>query len=146
MIELAINSHIPDEILQSQEIKLLWTETTVGCWVINDIVSAKRELGEGFIENAVVLCALDTRKAQDGMDRAVQLVKESIARFDEQARVVERTFCDLDDFSINVVGNTEYFLLVKGEKEKEVAGQQSVGDQVRKVVENCKCIITRSLS
>jgi len=47
------------------------------------------------------------------MDRGVQLVKESIARFDEQARVVERKFCD--DFGISVAGNTEHDLLVKSE-------------------------------
>jgi hypothetical protein len=36
--------------------------------MINDIVSAKKELGEGFVENAVALGALETRNAQDGMD------------------------------------------------------------------------------
>jgi Terpene synthase family 2, C-terminal metal binding len=45
MIQLAIKSHLPTEILQSQEIELLWRETSVGTWLVNDIVSAKKELG-----------------------------------------------------------------------------------------------------
>jgi hypothetical protein len=139
MIELAIDSHIPTEILQSQEIVSLWRETTINTWMVNDLVSAKKELGEGFIENAVALLAIETWKAQDGMDRAVQLVKESTARFEEQARAVERKFCGLPKRSMN-----EDDLSVKNET--EIAGQQIVSDQVRKFVENCRAIITGSLS
>jgi len=144
MIELAINSHLPTEILQSREIELLWTETTVGTWLVNDIVSAKKELGEGFVENAVALSAIETRSAQDGMDRVIQLVKDSTARFDELARIVERKFCDPKNLSTHTARDTDS-LMIKGENE-ELARQQNVSGQVRKFVESCKCIITGSLS
>ena len=144
MIELAINSHIPTEILQSEEMELLCRETTIGTWIVNDIVSAKKELGEGFIENAVPLCAIETGKAQDGMDRTVQVVKESTARFEELAGAVEKKFCAQDNVITNGASNTESDLLMTGEK--GAAGQESTSEQVRKFVESCKCIIIGSLS
>jgi hypothetical protein len=74
----------------------------------------------------------------------VQLVKESIARFEERATAVERKFCGTDNLSINGASNTEPLRM--SEKGKELAGQQNVSDQVRKFVESCNCIITGSLS
>ena len=144
MIELAIDSHIPTEILQSQEIVSLWRETTINTWMVNDIVSAKKELGEGFIENAVALLAIDTGKAQNGMDRAIQLVKESTARFDELARAVVRKFCDPAKFSVNEVSIMKDDLAVKDDS--VVAAHESVNSQVKKFVENCRTISTGSLS
>ena len=47
MIEFAIGSNIPDHIMESQEMQDLWTETTVLTWLTNDLISAKKELGEG---------------------------------------------------------------------------------------------------
>lgn len=128
MIELAIGSHLPDEILESEEIKALWKETVVGTWMVNDIVSAKKELGEGFVENAVALGALETGKAQDGMDKAVRLAKESSERFEEQARKVETRFRDLE------------------EQTNDATINQNSRDEIRKFVESCKCILTGSLS
>jgi hypothetical protein len=128
MIELAIDSHLPDEVLESEEIKALWKETVIGSWVVNDILSAKKELGEGFVENAVALGALETMNAQDGMDRAVRLAKESVERFEEQTRKVEQRYQDLDDGGETAISKPK------------------LRDEVRKFVENCKCILTGSLS
>ena len=55
MVEQAINCHLPNEIIESEEIGLLWRETAINLLMVNDPVSAKKELGEGFIENAVAL-------------------------------------------------------------------------------------------
>lgn len=125
MIELAINSHLPAYILQSQEIQLLWRETRIGSWLVNDILSSKKEMGEGSIENAVALGAIETPNAQDGMDRTVQLVKESTARFEEQVKEVEKKFGIPDDSSVR-------------------EGDDSVG--LKEFVVSCKCIITGSLA
>jgi Terpene synthase family 2, C-terminal metal binding len=128
MIELAIDSYLLDEVLESEEIKLLWKETVVGTWMVDDIVSAKKELGEGFVENAIALGALETRNAQDGMDRAVQLARESAQRFEEQVGKVEARFRLVDK---------------EGE---EATTKQNLRDEVRKFVESCKFILTGSLS
>lgn len=128
MIELAIDSHLPDEILESEEIKVFWEETVVGSWIVNDIVSAKKELSEGFIENAVALGALETGNAQDGMDRAVRLAKESTERFEEQERKLKTRFRDMS------------------EQGREATMKQNLVDEVSKFAESCKCILTGSLS
>jgi hypothetical protein len=47
MIELAIGSNIPEHTIESKEMQDLWTETTVLTWLTNDMISAKKELGEG---------------------------------------------------------------------------------------------------
>lgn len=143
MVELAIDSHLPTEILQSQEIELLWKETTIGCWLVNDIVSSKKELNEGFIENAVALLAIETRKAQNGMDKVVELVKESVARFEEQARKVEIRLCGIG----NPGRDRDMELLYKStENEESLFGQDIIINQVRKFIKSCRCLSTGSLA
>ena len=74
------------------------------------------------------------------MDRAVQLVTESIARFEDFASTVERKFCS----SIMKRSGAEHPLSKIGEQ--EAAGLQNISDRVRKFVENCKTISTGSLT
>lgn len=93
LIELSIETHIPSDILDSPEMQRLWMQTTSANYLANDIVSAKKELGEGFVENAVALHAIETLNAQDGLNKSVELVKEAIADFDRVAKIVEDKFC-----------------------------------------------------
>lgn len=131
MIEYAMESDIPESIIRRHEMQQLCTETVVICWLTNDIVSAKKELGEGFIENAVALGALDTRKAQIGMDRTVRLVQGAITRFNYNAELVEKIFCSpgkFDEGSLNC--------------REDIHLSQQVSDFVK----SCKCLVTGSLS
>ena len=47
IIELSIGSNIVEHIMKSKEMQDLWTETTVLTWLTNDLISAKKEMGEG---------------------------------------------------------------------------------------------------
>ena len=143
MIELASNLHLPDYIVNSPEVQDLWRETTVNCWLANDILSAKKEMNEGFIENAVVLLARETEKAQDGMDATVQMLVESIARFDGLAKVVEGKFCGDDRTTAGELRNGD-------RKSEDVNGTlkdsaDTIAYQFRRFVEGCRCLATGSL-
>lgn len=137
MIEFAIESNIPEGIMQSLEMRQLWTETTVICWLMNDMISAKKELGEGFIENAVALGAIDTNSAQDGMNRTFGLVKDAISRFEEKADMVKEKFCtegETNDGALN------------GKKKTEKASGNRVHQEVGDFIKSCQCIVTGALS
>lgn len=133
MIELAIGSHLPEEVLDSEEMKLLCKQTVVVSWLVNDIVSAKKELSEGFIENAVPLLAIESGNAQDGMDNTVGFAKQAVARFEELALNAERKFCSLveDEMAMSEWGR---------------ASPETLAAEVSKFIESCKCIMTGALS
>ena len=138
MVELAVDIALPDEMIDSEEVQGLWHETVVAVWLTNDILSAKKELGEGFVENAVALLARETAKAQDGMDSTVQLVKQAIERFDDMARAVEEKFAKPFDVTTN------------GDRRIQQTGgvgntHRTRGQDVRRFVESCKCLATGSL-
>ena len=101
---------------------------------MNDITSAKKELGEGFIENAVALGATDTGRVQDGMNRTVGLVKEAVSRFEEKATRIKEKFC--------IEGETKDSALNGEEQVQRVR----VSQEVRDFIKSCQCIVTGSLS
>ena len=146
MVELEIGSELPEEVLASEEMLGVWRETVVACWLTNDVVSAKKELAEGFVENAVALLGAETGRAQDGMDRTVGLVREAVARFEECARRVEDRFCGEsggDGYSTSI-GEGDLVVEETLGKGKDI--HPSVSEQVKQFVESCKCIVTGSLS
>jgi hypothetical protein len=133
MIEFAIESNIPEDIMQSLEIRQLWTETTVICRLMNDMISAKKELGEGFIENTVALGAIDTNSAQDGMNRAFSLVKDAVSRFEEKADMVKEKFCTEGETNDGVLNS-------------ERKTQKAVHQEVEDFIKSCQSIVTGALS
>ena len=54
MIEFATESRNSENVMHSKEMQDLWTETTVLTWLTNDLISAKKELGEGTLSDVVV--------------------------------------------------------------------------------------------
>ena len=63
LAEFSMGLAVPAHIVESEGMQRLWTEAMVISWLDNDTVSAKKELAEGFVENAVALAALDVRNA-----------------------------------------------------------------------------------
>jgi len=58
---------------------------------INDILSARKELGGGFTENLVALYSGPTHSAQEGIDASVRFLKETMERLEDSiARVMRR--------------------------------------------------------
>ena len=141
--ELASDLHLPEYVVNSPEVQDLWRETTVNCWLANDILSAKKEMNDGFIENAVVLLSRETGSVQDAMDATVQMLVESIARFDGLAKDVEGKFCGDDRTTAGELRNGD-------RKSEDVNGTlkdsaDTIAYQVRKFVQGCRCLATGSL-
>ena len=137
MIEYAMELDIPKDTTQSQEAQQLCTDTVLITWLMNDILSARKELEQGFVENAVALCARDSKKAQDGMDRTVGLAKAAILGFERRVTQFEKRFYTIVDKTSG--------LATVDENEKSGSHQES-NRQIEEFVRGCRCIVTGSLS
>ena len=135
LVEFSMELTIPASIMESREMQRLWTETTVMSWLDNDIVSAKKELGEGFIENAIALAAVDSRKAQDGLDRTFGLIGAAKRRFEELNRLLLEKFATL--------GETSRDLNAGVEENHDVTPK--IARQLRDFIRSCQCMVTGSL-
>lgn len=140
MIELQIDAELPAEIIESTELQQLWRETVVLVWLTNDIVSAKKELAEGFVENLVALLSIETGKAQDGIDRTMDLVHASVKRLNEIAKVIDEKFGSLSEAGVNLKKSDN------GVKAAPDRSSKTVGEQVKLFVEACQLLVTGSLS
>lgn len=86
MIEFANDLRLPDEIMDSREVRQVYEAEAHVQWLTNDIVSVHKEMRQGFVENLVVLLA--DGDAQRGMDRTVDLLREAKARLDDTSAVL----------------------------------------------------------
>lgn len=86
LIEFANGLQLPDEIMESVEVRELYQATAKVQWVTNDLVSVNKEIQHGFVENMVVLLA--DGDAQAGVDRTVRVLEEAKARFEEASSVI----------------------------------------------------------
>ena len=148
LIELGIGSSIPADVLNSPEMNDLWFETSCANWITNDILSAKKEMAEDYVENIVPLCAEPTRKCQDGLDRAVVYLEEHLRLFDEKARVLEEKFGNRKERSDDSNGEVNGAASVNGNgitngqhtaaRRRGPAAHMTVAEQVKLFTKNCK--------
>ena len=164
LIELGIGSSLPASVLNSPEMNDLWFETSCANWLTNDVLSAKKELKEEYVENIVPLCAIPSRKCQDGLDRSVQYIEEHLALFEKKARALEERFGGLAEMSEEVEGGDGggggkgrgkvNGAAGEGEGGGEgrwhgrvgPAASMSVGDQVKLFVRSCRLHAAGSLA
>ncbi|KAH8649891.1 isoprenoid synthase domain-containing protein [Xylariales sp. PMI_506] len=92
MIEYANESQIPADIMESPEMKAVWAETTKLLWLNNDIVSVKKEVADGFLENLVVIASNPGYRLQDGLDHCVEKLAEAIISLDKAASILEAKY------------------------------------------------------
>ncbi|KAL1306968.1 hypothetical protein AAFC00_005603 [Neodothiora populina] len=142
MIEFANELRIPIHIIESPDMRSLWKETCLVHWITNDIVSAKKELAEGFVENLVVLCSDLAYSAQSGMDTAINLLKASIQRLELAAFNLLSTYC----------GQTErrsisQLLSMLKEIPADVEyTQDDLSCAIELFIANCKCMCVGNLN
>ncbi|KAK1954554.1 terpene synthase family protein [Colletotrichum sublineola] len=89
-LEFANGISLPEEIMESEEMRELYRAAVAVVWIINDIVSLRKEIKEGFVENLVVL--LSDGKVQKGIDGAVARLEREIAAVNEAAEAAEKRF------------------------------------------------------
>ena len=149
LIELGIGSSIPADVLNSSEMNDLWFETSCANWITNDILSAKKEMAEDYVENIVPLCAEPTRKCQDGLDRAVVYLEEHLRLFDDKAKALEEKFSDrtersddsnghVDGEANGVNGHGDANGLHSAARRRGPAADMTVAEQVSLFIKSCK--------
>ncbi|KAK1580056.1 terpene synthase family protein [Colletotrichum navitas] len=90
--EFANGISLPEEVMESEEMRELYRAAVAVVWIVNDIVSLRKEIKEGFVENLVVL--LSQGDIQKGIDGAVARLEREVAAVNEASEAAERRFAD----------------------------------------------------
>ncbi|KAK4993887.1 hypothetical protein LTR66_005301 [Elasticomyces elasticus] len=85
MVEFANGLRIPPEVMRHPIMESVRKQANFIHWIANDILSAKKELREGFAENLIVLYSGPECRGQTGMDTAVDHLEKAIQQFEVAA-------------------------------------------------------------
>ncbi|UQC83227.1 terpene synthase family protein [Colletotrichum lupini] len=91
-LEFANGISLPEEVMASPEMRELYRAAVAIVWIVNDIVSLRKELREGFVENLVVLLA--NGDAQKGLDGAVTRLEHEVSALNDAVKASARRFDD----------------------------------------------------
>ncbi|KAK2006132.1 terpene synthase family protein [Colletotrichum eremochloae] len=91
-IEFANGISLPEEVMASAEMQKLYHATVTVLWISNDIVSVRKEIKEGFVENLVVLLA--NGSMQQGLDATVARLEQEVAAVNEASEMATARFAD----------------------------------------------------
>lgn len=91
-LEFANGINLPEEVMASPEMRELYRAAVAIVWIVNDIVSLRKELKEGFVENLVVLLA--NGDAQKGLDGAVARLEHEVSALNDAVKASARRFDD----------------------------------------------------
>ncbi|KAF5538567.1 epi-isozizaene synthase [Fusarium phyllophilum] len=89
-IEFANGLNLPEYVMESKEIQELYEASVAVMWITNDIVSVRKEIREGFVENIVVLLAHGDM--QRGIDASLDRLQVEIERVNKAADDAARRF------------------------------------------------------
>ncbi|TDZ22299.1 Pristinol synthase [Colletotrichum orbiculare MAFF 240422] len=90
--EFANGVSLPEEVMESDEMRELYRAAVAVVWIVNDVVSMRKEIKEGFVENLVVLLA--DGNVQRGLDNAIVRLESEVAAVNEAAEAAARRFAD----------------------------------------------------
>ncbi|KAG9501808.1 hypothetical protein J7337_007501 [Fusarium musae] len=82
-IEFANGLDLPEFVMESKEIQDLYDAAVKVMWITNDMVSVRKEIREGFVENIVVLLAHGDM--QRGLDASLERLQAEIERVNKAA-------------------------------------------------------------
>ncbi|KAF4456146.1 Epi-isozizaene synthase [Fusarium austroafricanum] len=89
-LEFANGLSLPEHVMESDEIKNLYEATVAVMWIVNDIVSLRKEIQEGFVENIVVLLA--DGNMQRGLDATIERLQGEINRVNRASEAAAARF------------------------------------------------------
>ncbi|KAF5687761.1 epi-isozizaene synthase [Fusarium circinatum] len=89
-IEFANGLDLPEYVMESKEIQDLYEASVAAMWITNDIVSVRKEIQEGFVENIVVLLAHGDM--QRGLDASLGRLQIEIDRVNKASDDAVRRF------------------------------------------------------
>ncbi|KAM6483765.1 isoprenoid synthase domain-containing protein [Trichoderma sp. SZMC 28011] len=115
-IAICENVSLPDEIVESAPMKVIWKEITRLCMMINDIYSCQKELRSGVIQNIIPVIAYAS-----GTDDIGTVTQEFMHIFQTSVNTFEEAFQVL----------------------KALASPDSkLSEDIQKYIENCQTITT----
>ncbi|KAK2062723.1 terpene synthase family protein [Colletotrichum caudatum] len=91
-LEFANGISLPEEVMESEEMRELYRAAVAVVWIVNDIVSLRKEIKEGFVENLVVL--LSHGNIQTGMDGSVARLEREVAAVNEASNAAAGRFAN----------------------------------------------------
>ncbi|KZL77987.1 pentalenene synthase [Colletotrichum tofieldiae] len=91
-LEFANGISLPEEVMASEEMQRLYHAAVAVIWIVNDVVSMRKEIKEGFVENLVVLLA--NGNVQKGLDASVARLEREIAAVNEASEAAIKRFAN----------------------------------------------------
>lgn len=88
--EFANGISLPEKVGTSTEMRQMYGAAVRSTWIVNDIVSLRKEVKEGFVENLVVLYS--DGDAQQGLNRTVERLKSELHILDAASNAAVRRF------------------------------------------------------
>ncbi|KAF4344578.1 epi-isozizaene synthase [Fusarium beomiforme] len=89
-MEFANGLDLPEFVMESKEIRELQQATVASMWATNDMVSMRKEIREGFVENIVVLLAHGNM--QRGIDASLEKLQNEIDRVNKATDDLARRY------------------------------------------------------
>jgi len=126
MFEYANESNIPEEIMESLELKTLWKETTDLTWIWNDIVSFKKEIADGFMDNMVLIASKPSYDLQAGLDHCIERMADAVSRTNKAVATLE----------------TKYLRSDRGHGTAGSADSDRIAQDLEKFITCCKALVT----
>lgn len=119
--EYSIRCHLPRSVIQSHEMKVICEEMNAQIFLVNDILSVKKEVSSGSIMGLIPLIYAQNPDAQAAVDSASKLLHDSVRRSrTAEGQLLRRTARDpktqetvrsvINVYKENVTGTLEWSL------------------------------------
>ncbi|MCJ1239389.1 hypothetical protein MMC14_007385 [Varicellaria rhodocarpa] len=101
--EYCFGMELPRSIMQSSDMKRLWDETNIIIFIVNDILSVHKEVAQGQVDSLIPLLFRQHGAAQLAIDKAIVILKNAVASFDQAARILLARYTQ-DDITATCLG------------------------------------------
>ncbi|KAI2638861.1 terpenoid synthase [Hypomontagnella submonticulosa] len=81
-IEYAYGISLPEGVMEDEVMEQIWHEASLVICAANDIFSVKKEVEQSQVDSLVPLLCIQLGSVQEAMNRAVEIVRSAIERFD----------------------------------------------------------------
>ncbi|KAL9078210.1 MAG: hypothetical protein Q9157_002863 [Trypethelium eluteriae] len=83
IIEYAYEKALPSVVMKDPDMKVLWAQVNIIVWVVNDLLSIKKEIAQDTVDSLIPLLYLKHGNVQDAIEIAVSGLEAEIRNFDE---------------------------------------------------------------
>ncbi|KAI5920417.1 isoprenoid synthase domain-containing protein [Camillea tinctor] len=83
--EYSMTTQLPAEVMECDSMLKLWVANNDITWIINDVLSLRKEMKIGFTDSLIPIIFMTTNDAQRAMNEAVTAMETAKKRFDNAA-------------------------------------------------------------